>query len=315
MRHASAEPVTETVVRLGSAIELRRALVVGALAMVGCHEPPQAAKSVIVEGARVEPAPVVDAQPTAPTPVVPSPTVDTAKPVSLTRSSWGDHGRAGVHVSIEVRDGRAVLSQNTGHRIGRFARRLSAAEIAALERAVASARRADIPEPVRKPGEPVVPSGQREQLFVQDAIAMSFSPNEPLPRGVDELVEILRALTETLTEYPVAAIELDVGGKPLAARLRHVGAEPIAVRIGSLDVAATRFTKDDSPLDTKSHTVDASSIGSTVGVGWTFSLVADLGVASAPRRGFILVDVRGELEVETDADGILRASELAWTSE
>lgn len=136
-------------------------------------------------------------------------------------------------MGIEIRDDRAVSWTNLGERAGSFARALSDRERDALERALASARVVDPEPPEKTPRPPIAPSGQREELRVEGGLVVSFDPHEPIPEGVAKLTKVLRKLDETLGEHPVAAIELEVRGKPLGARLLHVGAEPLAVRMES----------------------------------------------------------------------------------
>lgn len=79
---------------------------------------------------------------------------------------------------------------------------------------------------------------------------------------------------------------------------------------------AVRFDKHDVILDqSPTYEVDASSVGGTVGPGWTLPLVEDLGIKPPPKGGFLIVSVSGELEVDLHGEGIVDRAELGWSSE
>jgi hypothetical protein len=232
--------------------------------------------------------------------------------VRFTRTS---HGAPRQSLGIEIDDDGHVLSwQTSGHRVGRFARELSASERPALERALAAARDAD-PPAASDPAAPVRPSGATEQLTADGLPDVVLKTPAPPPPGFGELIELLRTLREDLADDPVAAIELDVeDGAPLRARLRHVGSEAVAVRAGTVTVQATSYGRDSAVVDTATHTIDASGVDGPVEAGWELPLADDLGLAAAPRGGFRVVTV-GTLEVDVLGDGVLRPAELSWMDE
>ena len=232
--------------------------------------------------------------------------------VRLTRTS---HGRPPQLLGIEVDDdGHAISWQASGHRVGRFARELSTAERAALERALDSARNADAEAAPDPAGQPVRPSGATEQLTADGLPDVVLDAHGSPPPGFEDLFGLLRDLREDLTDSPVAAIELQVGGSPLGARLRHMGSQPVTVRMATLSVQATLFDKNSAIVDSTTHTVDASGSDGPVGSGWELHLVDDLGVA-APRKGGFLTVTVGTAEVDALGDGVLRRAEFSWMTE
>lgn len=232
--------------------------------------------------------------------------------VRLTRTSYGASPRS---LGIEIDDdGHAISWQSSGHRVGRFARRLSAKERTALERALASARDAGAPTAPAPAAQPVRPDGTTEQLTADGLPDVVLVAHAPPPPGVEGLVQMLRTLSDDLAGSPVAALELEVEGTPPGARLRHVGSEPIAVRAGTVTVQVTAFGRDSAIVDSATHTVDASGVDGPVGAGWELRLADDLGLAAAPPGGFLTVTV-GTLDVDSVGDGVLRPAELSWMTE
>jgi hypothetical protein len=230
----------------------------------------------------------------------------------LTRSA---HSRPPQSSGIEIGDdGRAAAWATSGHRVGRFARELSGSERAALERALAAAQDAGDPPAPRPAGQAVRPGGATEQLTADGLPDVVLDAHQEPPPGFEDLVQLMRALREDLAGSPVAAIELEVSGSSLGARLRHVGSEPVAVRMAMLTVQATLFGPDSALVDSATHTVDASGAGSQVGPGWSLPLADDLGLAPPRNGGFLTVTV-GTPEVDSLGDGVLRPAELTWMTE
>jgi len=237
--------------------------------------------------------------------------------VRLTRTA---HGLTSQSSGIEIGDdGRAAAWATSGHRVGRFARELSAGEQAALERVLAAAREAaaqeigdsSAPQP---PGQAVRPGGATEYLTADGLPDVVLAaPQEP-PPAVDGLIRLMRTLFEDLARSPVAAIELEVRGSPFRARLRHLGSEPITVRMATLTVQATLFGPDSALIDSATHTVDASSAGNPAGPGWSLPLTDDLGVA-APRKGGFLTVTVGTPEVDALGNGVLHPAVFTWMME
>jgi hypothetical protein len=231
----------------------------------------------------------------------------------LTRMS---HGPAPQSSGLEVDDaGTAVAWKDYGHRVGRFSRELSAGERAALERALAAAAAAG--DPGAAPGGPLHPGGATERLTADGLPDVVLQPHAEPPPGLGDVVELLRGLREELTESPVAALELEVAGTPLRARLRHVGSQPLTVRLGTLTMQATLFGPDSTLLDSATVTVDAAGetrgIGE-IGPGWSLSLTDDLAMPPPAKGGFLTVTV-GTPEVDVWADGVLHGVELSWMDE
>lgn len=208
-------------------------------------------------------------------------------------------------------DGRVTGWQTSGHRVGRFARELSAPERAALERALASARSADAPP---APGGVTRPGAAIEQLTADGLPDLVLDPNGTPPAGWDDLVGLLLSVREDLADSPVAAVELEVAGSPLGVRLRQVGPQPLAVRMATLTVQATLFDRDSALLNSVTHTVDGSGATGQVGPGWELRLADDLGLAAVPPGGFLTVTV-GPSELDVRGDGVLRRAEFGWITE
>ena len=158
------------------------------------------------------------------------------------------------------------------------------------------------------------PSVSREQLAADGLPAVVLHGHAPPPRGFGDLVDLLVKLREELSDSPVAAIELDVAGSPLSARLRHVGSEPVSVRLGALTLQATLFDEDSAIVDTATHSVEPDAVDGPVGTGWELPLVDDLGLA-APRKGGFLTVTVGRAEVDSLGDGVLRPAEFSWIIE
>jgi hypothetical protein len=232
--------------------------------------------------------------------------------VRLIRTS---HGGPPQLLGIEIDDdGNATSWQTSGHRVGRFARELSTAERTALERALASARKADAPAAPDPAGQPVRPSGATEQLTADDVPDVVLDAHATPPPDLEDLLRLLLSLREDLADSPVAAIELAVDGSPLGARLRHVGSQPVTVRMATLSVQATLFDKKSAIVDSATHTVDASGTEGPVGLGWELPLADELGIRSPRKGGFLTVTV-GTPEVDALGDGVLRRAEFVWMTE
>jgi hypothetical protein len=232
--------------------------------------------------------------------------------VRLTRTS---HGGPPQSLGIEINDdGRATSWQTSGHRVGRFARELSATERTTLERAMASARNANAEAAPDPAAQPVRPSGATEQLTAEGLPDVVLDAHGTPPPGFGELIQLLLSLREDLTESPVAAIELAVDGSPLGARLRHIGAQPVTVRMATLTLQATLFDKNSAIVDSATHTIDAAGTEGPVGLGWELTIANDLGLA-APRKGGFLTVTVGAPEVDSLGDGVLRRAEFSWMTE
>jgi hypothetical protein len=232
--------------------------------------------------------------------------------VRLTRTS---HGGPPLFLGIEIDDaGRAASWQTSGNRVGRFARDLSARERKALDRALASAKEADVPEASDSASQVQPHSGAMEQLTANGLPDVVLDAHEKPPTGFKDLVKLLRKLREELADSPVAAIELEVDGPPFGAQLRHVGQLPVTVRMGTLSVKATVFKRDSAIADSKTYPVDASSVDGPVGPGWTLPLVDDLAIDAPRKGGFLTVSV-GTPEVDALGDGVLRQSQFSWMTE
>jgi hypothetical protein len=233
--------------------------------------------------------------------------------VRLTHTS---HGHAPQSSGLQVDDaGNAVAWKDYGHRVGRFARELSGSERAALESALATAAAGDVG--VAAPAGPLLPSGATEQLTADGLPDVVLQPHAEPPAGLGDVVDLLHHLRDELTESPVAALELDVSGSPLRARLRHVGSEPLTVRLGTLTLQATLFGPDSALLDSATVTVDvggaAGEIGE-VGPGWSLPLTEDLAMPAPAKGGFLSVTV-GTPEVDVWDNGVLHGVELSWMAE
>jgi hypothetical protein len=183
-----------------------------------------------------------------------------------------------------------------------------------LNRALTAARDAGA-EPAPDPdGRPKRPSGATEQLVADGLADVRFDPHDKPPTAVKGVIKRLLTLRENLTDSPVAAIELEVGGTPLGARLRHLGSEPVPVRMGSLTLQATLFGPDSAIIDTVTHTVDASGTQSPVGEGWVLPITDDLGLSPPQKGGFLTVTL-GTPEVDALGDGVLRPARFSWMTE
>ena len=229
--------------------------------------------------------------------------------VRLTRTAHG-HGPQSSGLDV-ADDGTVTAWQDYGHRVGRFARDLAAGERAALERALAAAAAAGEPA---APGGPLRPGGATERLTADGLPDVVLTPHAEPPAGFGDLVDLLRTIREDVAGSPVAAIELEVTGTPLAARLRHVGSESIALRMGTLTLQATLFGPDSALLDSAAVTVDASGWTGRADPGWSLPLADDLGLA-APRGGGFLTVTVGTPDVDVRGDGVLHPAELSWMAE
>jgi hypothetical protein len=228
----------------------------------------------------------------------------------LTLSSYGS---STLEIGLVVHDdGHVTGYQTSGWRVGRFARDLKAKERTALERALESARSATALEPAATTRPP---SGSMEQLVADGLPDATFASNASPPPGFEGLVRVLRGVREDLADFPAAAIELEVIGTPLRARLHHVGTEPIGVRAaGELRIEALVYDKDYLILEREIHTVDPGGLDGAVSAGWELGLVDQLALATPPRGGFLSVTV-GPLRVDSVGDGVLRQTEFSWGSE
>jgi hypothetical protein len=184
------------------------------------------------------------------------------------------------------------------------------ADIAGVVAAAAGVEEAPVPGLDR----PLRPDGVTERISADGLPDVVLEPPADPPAGYADLLALLRALRDDDTESPLAAIELDVTGPPLRARLRHVGSEPLAVRLGTLTLEATLFGADSTLLDSATVSVDASGEGAEVGPGWSLAIAHDLAVAGPANGGFLAVTV-GTPEVDVYGDGVLHPVELGWMAE
>jgi hypothetical protein len=231
--------------------------------------------------------------------------------VRLTRIAHG-HRRQSEGLEIDE-EGHATGWQNSGQKVGRFARTLSAEERQTLDRALAGAREAvsgAVPDP---PPSVLPPSGVTEALVADGGVDVVLNTDAP-PPGLGDLVALLLAVREDLADHPVAALTLEVTGPPYAAALRHAGSEPLVVRLGPLTVKGAVLDEDDVVLDRTSLRVDAVNVDGPVGPGWTLPLADDLGLA-LPRTGGVLTLTVGNPEVDIRGDGVLQPTELGWMIE
>lgn len=236
----------------------------------------------------------------------------------LTLSSYGS---STLEIGLAIDDdGHLTGYQTAGWRVGRFARDLTTKERTALERALERAQEL-APELERAFAEsktserkPRPPSGSTEQLVVAGLPDVTFASNANLP-GFEELLRILRGFRENLADFPAAAIELEVSGTPLRARLKHVGDGPIDVRAaGEIRIEALVYDKDYLIVERETRTVDPAALDGPVSAGWELGLVDQLALAAPPRGGFLSVTV-GPLRVDSVGDGVLRQTEFSWGSE
>ncbi|QNE16603.1 hypothetical protein F1D05_00155 [Kribbella qitaiheensis] len=230
------------------------------------------------------------------------------------RLTLSNYGSSTLEIGLVIDDdGHITGWQTSGWRVGRFARDLTAKERTELDRALESARAADAQAP---PAEgPRSPSGSTEQLVADGLPDATFSSNASPPPGFEELIRVLRGVRENLADSPSAAIELEVSGTPLRARLKHIGKEPIDVRGDSeLRVEALIYDKDYAVLERELHTVDAAGLDGALSDGWELELVAGLSLPTPPRGGFLSVNA-GPLRVDSIGDGVLRRAEFSWVTE
>ena len=230
--------------------------------------------------------------------------------VQLNQSSYGGAPHL-ANIQIDD-DGRVTGAQTSGYRVGRFARTLSSRERGTLTRALTSAKEPTHPHRRIRTAR-FDRAGRRRNSSATDC-RISVSPPMRSPAGFEKLVRLLLKLRGTLPESPVAAIELEVDGAPLSARLRQVGSEPVAVRFGTLQLQATLFGPDSATIDSTSHTVDGSAVDGSVDPGWTFPLVDDLGIARPAKGQFLTVSVRAP-EVDILGNGVLGPAEFSWILE
>lgn len=231
--------------------------------------------------------------------------------IRLTRTS---HSRPSRSFGLEIDDdGFATGYQTSGHRVGRFARELTARERKALDRGLSAVKESDS-DPADHPGAARKPGGSTEQLVADGLPDVRFDANDTPPKPFTSLLKRLIALREDLIASPLAAIELEVTGSPYSVRLQHVGTEPVPVRLGPLTLRATLFDKDSAIVDRASNTVDATGTESPVGPGWVLELTDDLGLAPPQKGGFLTVNL-GTPEIDSLGDGVLRPAEFSWMAE
>ena len=230
--------------------------------------------------------------------------------VRLTRLAYGDISQE-LGISIDD-DGQATSWTTFGSRAGRFGRALSAAELAALESALISAKASGVPAP-EPAGRPVPPSGVTERLSADGLPDVVLTSPAPPAGALGELIGLLRGLEEDLADSPVAALELVVEGSPLAARLQYLGVEPVQVRMDTLSVQATVFGSDGEVVDSVSQAIEVPGVDGPLAAGWTLPLLDRVGVDAHHKDGYVSVVV-GTAEMDVLGDGVLREIELGWVS-
>jgi hypothetical protein len=205
--------------------------------------------------------------------------------------------------SLEVdADGNFRLRRTIGTtRVGEFGGTLPPSEAAALRQAAAGLD--DVPAPdetddARTPGAPT------ESIeTISGAIVVASDAEQPA--AIAALFDTVRALTDDLVEFPLAAIELTARRTPPGASLRSVGATAATVDLASLTTLATVTDADGRTLQTWSSPPSTVRAPEPAAEGWTRDLALDASrLDRASARGNRLT-VRVELGI-VDAGGLTR---------
>lgn len=237
------------------------------------------------------------------------------------RLTLSNYGSSTLEIGLAIDDdGHVTGWQTAGWRVGRFARDLTAKERTALDRALVLARAPESASSTPETTQSLAsgstpPSGSTEQLVADGLPEATFASSASPPPGYEELIRVLRGVREDLADSPLAAIELEVTGTPLRARLKHVGREPIEVRgDAEIRVEALIYDKNYLVLEREQHTVEAAGLDGAVSDGWELELVGRLSLPTPPRGGFLSVNA-GPLRVDSIGDGVLRQAEFSWVTE
>lgn len=224
----------------------------------------------------------------------------------LTRAS-ASLGGPGADLGVEVDDDYVATAwQTSGHRVGRFARPLTASEQTALRRALTTA--SNSPPPAANADRVWTPDGSTEHLTSEGLPSLEFEPNDKPPKGFAALLRFLRTLQESLLESPIAAIALEVGGKPFAARLVHLGEQPLAVRLGEFSVEAVTFGADSALIDRDDARIIGPPDRTVVGPGWTFGLGEPLAIRQPGKKEMLVVKL--VIDIDALGDGALHPCAL-----
>jgi len=128
-------------------------------------------------------------------------------------------------------DGSFRMWRSIAPAVGRFAGKLSPAELSQLKKEAQMAVAAgDVSRPPTMDG-----SRERFQL---DGASATMGNNDDVEGAWGELIRHVRTLLEQLVSMPQAAVGLEVGGDGRSARLVHLGNKPITVDLSKLSVRA-----------------------------------------------------------------------------
>jgi hypothetical protein len=182
------------------------------------------------------------------------------------------------HGGIPPADDEALLIEPDGSfrmwrtvasfRIGRFAGRLSAAELKGLTAEAAAVRDAEdfsARPPLDASVETVLVEGRRASMG-----------NDEQPTGAwGPLLKRLRKLLDKLTQDAVAAVELTIDPSGRAAQLRHAGGESLDLGLGGLEVEVHLLDARGNPLDSwesKPRSAGNTAVKVKTTAGWQHEL-------------------------------------------
>jgi hypothetical protein len=176
------------------------------------------------------------------------------------------------------------------------AERLSRLLAAASE--AAAAGRLEIPPPSGAAQEQVSIDGAQADLGFRTAVEGPWG----------EVISELRELADDLTDYPEAAIGLQVYEGATRCRLDHLGRSPVEVNLSTLKVHARQFEGWYNPAGEWEPST-AAMVGGLVTAqpGWSIELPFEHGFSSG-RVHVVHVDV----DVQMTINGNLRLAGLRW---
>ncbi len=199
---------------------------------------------------------------------------------------------------LELRADGSFRARRTvaGARIGSFAGSLPEDVMEAVRGEATACGRGDGPwlETPRDGATETIAIGDEGEVVA----SMGSNATPGGPWGV--LVDHLRALVDSATECPVAALELVAD--PGRASLVAVGSEPFAVDVSTIECSLVRIDASGVPVDRWGTTAGDAATGQPrwvqAGAGWPLALPLDQGLDPGPGEW---LQVRVMVTLRTDA--------------
>lgn len=195
-----------------------------------------------------------------------------------------DYARIGGRVPPPDNEGLQVADDGTfrmwrsiAPAVGRFAGKLSPAELSQLKKEAQMAVAAgDVSRPPTMDG-----SAERFQL---DGASATMGNNDDVEGAWGELIRHVRTLLEQLVSMPQAAVGLEVADDGRSARLVHLGNKPITVDLSNLSVRAVLWGRGFQKVGDWSTPVNPNPAQAEADDSWNVPLPFDHGLKTGKNK-------------------------------